>query len=70
MCRLSQVEQHSNELKIKQVDNSPSLNDKAEYCVLSFSTRLPAGSKVILFIGFSGELTRGQSYNGVLQELI
>ncbi|KAG1744366.1 hypothetical protein EDB19DRAFT_1632776, partial [Suillus lakei] len=53
--KLNNASLYSDELK--QVDNSPSLEDKAERCVLSFSTPLPVGSKAILSIGFSGKLT-------------
>ncbi|KAG1756159.1 hypothetical protein EDD22DRAFT_981551 [Suillus occidentalis] len=55
--KLNDASLYSDELKIMQVDHSPSLDDKAERCVLSFSTPVPAGSKATLSIGFSGELT-------------
>ncbi|KAG1778533.1 hypothetical protein EV702DRAFT_967778 [Suillus placidus] len=55
--KLNDASLYSDELKIKQSDPSPSLDDKAERCVLSFSTPVPAGSKATLSIGFSGELT-------------
>lgn len=55
--KLNDVSLYSDELKISQVDPSPSLDDKAERCVLSFSTPVPAGSKATLSIAFSGELT-------------
>lgn len=55
--KLNDASLYSNELKINQVDLSPSLDDKAERCVLSFSTPVPAGSKATMSIGFSGDLT-------------
>ncbi|KAG2146914.1 uncharacterized protein EDB93DRAFT_1085716 [Suillus bovinus] len=55
--KLNDVSLYSDALKIKQVDSSPSLDDNAERCILSFSTPVPAGSKATLSIGFSGELT-------------
>jgi aminopeptidase 2 len=55
--KLNDASLYSDELKIKQVDPSPSLDDQAERCVLSFSTPVPAGSKATLSVGFSGELT-------------
>lgn len=55
--KLNDASLYSDELNIMQVDPSPSLDDKAERCVLSFSTPVPAGSKATLSIGFSGELT-------------
>lgn len=55
--RLNDASLYSDELKISQVDPSPSFDDKAERCVLSFSTPVPTGSKATLSIAFSGELT-------------
>lgn len=55
--KLNDAALYSDQLKIKQVDPSPSFDDKAERCILSFSTPVPAGSKATLSIGFSGELT-------------
>jgi aminopeptidase 2 len=55
--KLNDASLYSDTLKLKQVDTSRSLDDKAERGVLSFSTPLPAGSKATLSIAFSGELT-------------
>lgn len=55
--KLNAASLYSDALKIKQLDTSPSLDEKAERCVLSFPTPLLAGSKATLSIGFSGELT-------------
>ncbi|KAG1730487.1 peptidase M1, membrane alanine aminopeptidase, partial [Suillus occidentalis] len=55
--KLNDTSLYSDELKIMQVDHSPSLDDKVERCVLSFSTPVPAGSKATLSMSFSGELT-------------
>ncbi|KAG1832677.1 hypothetical protein EV424DRAFT_1627020 [Suillus variegatus] len=55
--KLNDAALYSDQLKIKQVDPSPSFDDKAERCILSFSTPVPAGSKATLSVGFSGELT-------------
>ncbi|KAG0705166.1 hypothetical protein DFH29DRAFT_907854 [Suillus ampliporus] len=55
--KLNDASLYSDALKIKQLDTSPSFDEKAERCVLSFPTPLLAGSKATLSIGFSGELT-------------